>query len=172
MSNANEIDPSQIQPFEVQNALVFIGGPQYDSAGQNAVFGMVTGCRSFSPGLERGIEIRRVLTRAPRMETQLKTFVENLHRSSLGGLGQERLFGIGWAFRDQGGWGLGIYYQNCRLMRSYLETSGVLPVAEDVLVVSYENETDITEHLQRRVRVAMPGDVPKTPPIGGHVTLR
>lgn len=171
MSNDNEIDPSQIQPFEVQNALVFLGGPQYDSAGQNAVFGMVTGCRSFSPGLERGIEIRRVLTRAPRMQTQLQTFVENLHRTSLAGIGQEKLFGIGWAFRDQGGWGLGVYYQNCRLVRSYLETSGVLPVAEDVLVVSYENETDITEHLQRRVRLAMPGDMPKAPP-GGGVTLR
>lgn len=171
MSTDQEINPSQIAPFEVQNALVFIGGPQYDSAGQNAVFGMVTGCRSFSPGLERGIEIRRVLTRAPRMQTQLLTFVEKLHRSSLGGIGQERLFGIGWAFRDQKGWGLGVYYENCRLVRSYLETSGVLPVAEDVLVVSYESETDITEHLQRRVHLAMPGDMPKAPP-GGGVTLR
>lgn len=171
MSNDNEIDPSQIQPFEVQHALVFLGGPQYDSAGQNAVFGMVTGCRSFTPGLERSIEIRRILTRAPRMQVQLQTFVEGLHRTALAGIGQEKLFGIGWAFRDKGGWGLGVYYENCRLVRSYMETSGVLPVAEDVLVVSYERETDITEHLQRRVRLAAAGDMPQAPS-NGRITLK
>jgi hypothetical protein len=171
MSNDNEIDPSQIQPFEVQNALVFLGGPQYDSAGQNAVYGMVTGCRSFTPGLERSIEIRRVLTRAPRMQTQLQTFVENLHRTSLAGVGQEKLFGVGWAFRDQGGWGLGVYYQNCRFVRAYMETStSMLLVAEDVLVVSYENEVDITEYLQRRVHLVSAGDMPRTPP-SGRITL-
>jgi hypothetical protein len=159
MNAEQELDPTKIQPFEVQNALVFIGEPTYNIKGQYAVFGMITGCRSFSPGVEKGIEIRRVLTRAPRMKTQLQTFIEDLYRTNLNGIGQEQLFGVGWAFRDQHGWGLGVYYQNCRFVRSYMETSGTLPIAEDVIVVSYETEIDITEDLQRRVRLVAQNNI-------------
>lgn len=170
MSDDN--DMRSIEPFEVQNALVFIGEPRYNSNGQNAAFGMITGCRSFSPGLDRGIEIRRVLTRAPRMQIQLEAFTEQLHRTSLAGISQERLFGVGWAFRDKGGWGLGVYYEDCRFVRSYLESSGHIPVAEDVLVVSFEREVDITESLQRRVRLAAAGEAPPPPAQGQVIKLR
>jgi hypothetical protein len=171
MSN-QEIDPSKIKPFEAHNTMVFIGSPTYDRNGQNAVFGMVTGCRTFSPGEARGIEIRRILTRAPRMQIQLDSFVKDLHRSSLSGIGQEQLFGVGWAFRDPEGWGLAVYYENCRFVRSYLETSGFLPVAEDVLVVSFETERDITDDLQNKVRVVAAGDMPPDPKgKGKHIRL-
>lgn len=159
--NTQEIDPSTIQAFEGPNALLFLGSPTFNSAGANAVFGMITGCRSHVPGLEKGLEIRRVLTRAPRMEVQLHTFVKDLHRSSLSGVAQAETFGVGWGFRDTAGWGLALYYENCRFVRSYIENSGALPVVEDVLILSYENETNITHHMQMRVRLAGTEDMPK-----------
>lgn len=160
--NAQNIDPATIQPFEVQNCMVFIGAPQFSTAGQHAVFGMITGCKSSSPSLERGIEIRRVLTRAPRMQEQLTVFLQSIQRTELSNFNSNEsfnTFGIGWFFRDQQGWGLGLYYENCRLLRSYVEMNGSIPVCEDVMIVSFEKETDITTQIQQRVTLASPGDI-------------
>ena len=98
------------------------------------------------------IEIRRVLTRAPRMEEQLREYLRNLKRGSMLPLGDG--FGVGWAFRDKVGWGLGYYYEECDVVRSYEEMNGTLPVVEDVLVLRYTRKVSITEQLQMRIITA------------------
>lgn len=142
-------DPSDISPFEVANTMVFLGGNHFDPHEPSAVFGMITGTSTFVPGVENGIQIRRVLTRAPRMEEQLVEYLHNRRRGSL--TPDAETFGVGWAFRDKRGWGLCYYYEDCELVRAYEEMNGTLPVVEDVLVVRYARKVNITELLQSRI---------------------
>jgi hypothetical protein len=152
LSDPNDIDPSSIAPFEVANCMVFLGGNHFDPHEPSAVFGMITGVRTNVPGVENGIEIRRVLTRAPRMEEQLTEYLRHRQRGSLSPA--HETFGVGWAFRDKAGWGLGYYYEDCEIVRTYEEMNGTLPVVEDVLVVRYTRKVSITEQLRTRIVTA------------------
>mgnify|MGYP000850450086 CR=1 FL=1 len=151
------------QPFEGQATLVYVGRPQVDLSAKAAVFGMITGFRSSVKGLPNGLEIRRVLTRAPRMQEQLRAFVADMARSAFQPKLEEENFGVGINFRDAKGWGLGLYFENCTLIDSYVEMSLTMPIVEDVLIVSYGRQTDITEKLQTQVVIASPGDLPRPP---------
>lgn len=150
----SNFDPAKIQPFEGANTMVFLGGNHFDPHVPSAVFGMITGVRSHVPGVTNGIEIRRILTRAPRMQEQLEEFLTQQRRGSL--LPGEVQFGVGWAFRDKGGWGYGLYFEDCQVLHSYEEMNGTLPVVEDVLVVSYARKVTITDSLNTRVVTAAP----------------
>lgn len=147
-----EPDLSKISPFESANSVLFLGGVKFSPSESGAVFGMVTGVRSFVPGLERGLEIRRLLLRAPRMQTQLEGFIDGLRRGSASGDGT---FGVGWIFRDQQGWGLGYYFEECSFVRAYEDMSGSLPVVEDVMILSYERKVEITDLLQSKIVMAL-----------------
>jgi hypothetical protein len=147
-----DFDPSKIQPFEVANTMVFLGGNHFDPHVPSAVFGMITGVRSHVLGVENGIEIRRILTRAPRMEEQLEEYLTQQRRGSM--TPDAVQFGVGWAFRDKAGWGYGLYFEDCAVLRSYEEMSGLLPVVEDVLVVRYTRKVSITDALNTRVVTA------------------
>jgi hypothetical protein len=132
--------------------MVFLGGAHFDPNEPSAVFGMITGVRSHVSGLQNALEVRRVLLRAPRMETQLREYLTNRRRGSLNP--DAETFGVGWAFRDKVGWGLGYYFEDCTIVRAYEDMSGALPVVEDVLVVAYTRKVEITELLQSRVVTA------------------
>lgn len=147
-----EPDFSKISPFESANALLFIGGAKFSPNEPSAVFGMVTGAKSYVPDLERGIEIRRLLLRAPRMQTQLEEFVDGQRRGSPTG---QTDFGVGWIFRDKLGWGLGYYFEACVFVRAYEEMSGAMPIVEDVMILSYQRKVEITDLLQSKIVMAL-----------------
>lgn len=155
-----------VQPFACETTLVFLGGPTFDISDAHAAFGMVTGFRGSVPGRTNCLEIRRVLTRAPRMKEQLAAYTEKRSRTAQTGLSgalNARAFGVGINFRDEGGWGLGLYYESCEVVDTYVEMSGNLPIVEDVLILCFEREANITERLQTRVHLAVPGEVPPPP---------
>lgn len=147
-----EPDPSTINPFEAANALVFLGGPTFDPNEPSAVFGMITGVKTWLPGVDQAIEIRRVLLRAPRMEEQLREYEKSRRRSSMNP--EAFGFGVGLAFRDKAGWALGYYFEECDVLRTYEDMSGALPIVEDVLVVAYNRKAEITEQLQSKIVMA------------------
>lgn len=164
MIDNQEPETEFAQPFAGQSTLVFVGGPRFELETKHAVFGMTTGFRTAVKDImPRGLEIRRVLTRAPRMKEQLLTYVADLARAAMRSSREEESFGIGINFRDEKGWGLGLYYEDCTLVDSYVQMSVELPIVEDVLIISYNKETNITEKLQTQVVIASPGDLPRPP---------
>ena len=143
------VGPNEPTPFEPAHSMVFLSGEEFNPHEPSAVFGMITGVRTYVPGIKNCIEIRRILTRGARMVEQFDEFLSDRKRGSL--TPNSECLGCGWAFRDKGGWGRAYYFTQCVVVSSHEEMTGALPVVEDVMILNYEEKIDITERIRTQL---------------------